>query len=70
MAPEGVEEVEPCKDTAEDTKSNHETLKYQLLGPSLNKAGQKSVDQSKVRRLILLSPHGLCCVNLTQNRRC
>lgn len=26
----------------------HETLKYSLLGPSLLKAGQDSVDQSKV----------------------
>lgn len=25
------------------------TLKYQLLGPSLTKAGQDAVDQSKVR---------------------
>lgn len=27
----------------------HETLKYHLLGPSLTKAGQDSVDQQKVR---------------------
>ncbi len=26
----------------------HETLKYSLLGPSLLKAGQDSVDQTKV----------------------
>lgn len=26
----------------------HDTLKYHLLGPSLTKAGQDSVDQSKV----------------------
>lgn len=28
--------------------SAHDTLKYSLLGPSLLKAGQESVDQSKV----------------------
>lgn len=29
---------------------NHDTLKYHLLGPSLTKAGQDSVDQIKVSR--------------------
>lgn len=28
----------------------HDTLKYQLLGPSLTKAGQDDVDQRKVSR--------------------
>ena len=28
--------------------AEHDTLKYQLLGPSLTKAGQDSVDQQKV----------------------
>lgn len=28
--------------------ANHDTLKYHLLGPSLTKAGQDSVDQQKV----------------------
>ena len=27
---------------------DHESLKYQLLGPSLTKAGQDTVDQQKV----------------------
>lgn len=27
----------------------HDTLKYHLLGPSLTKAGQDSVDQAKVQ---------------------
>ena len=27
---------------------DHETLKYHLLGPSLTKAGQDTVDQQKV----------------------
>lgn len=29
--------------------TEHDTLKYHLLGPSLTKAGQDSVDQQKVR---------------------
>ena len=29
---------------------NHDSLKYQLLGPSLTKAGQDTVDQQKVGR--------------------
>jgi DNA polymerase kappa len=33
---------------------DYETLKYQLLGPSLTKAGQDSVDQQKVG-LVMLS---------------
>jgi DNA polymerase kappa len=43
-------------DEAADEKSDSpkgeedfETLKYQLLGPSLTKAGQDAVDQQKVR---------------------
>lgn len=28
--------------------NEHDTLKYHLLGPSLTKAGQDSVDQQKV----------------------
>lgn len=30
-------------------EEDHESLKYQLLGPSLTKAGQDAVDQQKVR---------------------
>lgn len=33
---------------AETVVSDHDTLKYHLLGPSLTKAGQDSVDQQKV----------------------
>ena len=32
----------------ENPTSDHETLKYHLLGPSLTKAGQDKVDQQKV----------------------
>lgn len=40
----------PGSDAKPDVVSNEdfETLKYQLLGPSLTKAGQDSVDQQKV----------------------
>jgi DNA polymerase kappa len=31
-----------------DSSDSHDTLKYSLLGPSLTKAGQDSVDQQKV----------------------
>lgn len=35
--------------TIEKTEvAEHDTLKYHLLGPSLTKAGQDSVDQQKV----------------------
>ena len=43
----------------------HDTLKYHLLGPSLTKAGQDSVDQQKVGlsqvllELLLISGKGL-----------
>jgi len=40
---------------------NHDTLKYHLLGPSLTKAGQDSVDQTKVRKPVALGKH--CTIN-------
>lgn len=47
---------EPANENDEDRKEqsepageeDYETLKYQLLGPSLTKAGQDAVDQQKV----------------------
>ena len=41
---------------AEDTTDgavDDDTLKYQLLGPSLTKAGQDAVDQRKVRFVMM-----------------
>ncbi|KAK3322065.1 hypothetical protein B0H66DRAFT_187340 [Apodospora peruviana] len=38
--------------------SNHESLKYSLLGPSLTKAGQDLVDQSKVSEIIYSTSKG------------
>ena len=37
-----------AKDVALKEEDTHDTLKYQLLGPSLTKAGQDAVDQTKV----------------------
>lgn len=44
----------------EDLKQlvDHETLKYHLLGPSLTKAGQDSVDQQKVSEVIYNASKG------------
>lgn len=43
----------PGSDQAPESNKDSETLKYQLLGPSLTKAGQDSVDQRKVRLIIV-----------------
>lgn len=40
---------QPESAPAEDS----DTLKYQLLGPSLTKAGQDAVDQQKVRLMVV-----------------
>ncbi|SPO06166.1 related to DNA polymerase IV, DNA-damage-inducibile protein dinP [Cephalotrichum gorgonifer] len=39
-------------------RHDHDTLKYQLLGPSLTKAGQDSVDQTKVAEIIYNTSKG------------
>ncbi|KAI1353463.1 hypothetical protein F5Y01DRAFT_277168 [Xylaria sp. FL0043] len=46
-----------AKDT-EPESGEHQTLKYHLLGPSLTKAGQDSVDQSKVSEIIYNASKG------------
>ncbi|KAI9832612.1 MAG: hypothetical protein M1826_001562 [Phylliscum demangeonii] len=44
---------------AENASANeHESLKYQLLGPSLTKAGQDTVDQHKVSQIIYNASKG------------
>ncbi|OTA76961.1 hypothetical protein M434DRAFT_25975 [Hypoxylon sp. CO27-5] len=45
-------------DKLEQDDRQHETLKYHLLGPSLTKAGQDSVDQSKVSEIIYNASKG------------
>ncbi|KAL6716694.1 hypothetical protein ACLMJK_006262 [Lecanora helva] len=46
------------KDAANNAVSEHDTLKYHLLGPSLTKAGQDSVDQQKVSEIIYNASKG------------
>ncbi|KAK7756895.1 hypothetical protein SLS62_000911 [Diatrype stigma] len=43
---------------ADIAKHEHDTLKYHLLGPSLTKAGQDSVDQTKVSEIIYNASKG------------
>ncbi|KAI0006313.1 impB/mucB/samB family protein [Xylariaceae sp. FL0662B] len=44
--------------TENSGSEQHDTLKYHLLGPSLTKAGQDSVDQSKVSEIIYNASKG------------
>ncbi|KAI0466198.1 hypothetical protein F4859DRAFT_335656 [Xylaria cf. heliscus] len=44
--------------TTEPEPGRHQTLKYHLLGPSLTKAGQDAVDQSKVSEIIYNASKG------------
>ncbi|RYO93700.1 hypothetical protein DL762_000905 [Monosporascus cannonballus] len=55
--PAPIEEDAYNEDTA-DAKQEHDTLKYSLLGPSLTKAGQDSVDQTKVSEIIYNASKG------------
>ncbi|RYP13835.1 hypothetical protein DL765_006707 [Monosporascus sp. GIB2] len=55
--PVPIEEDAYNEDTA-DAKQEHDTLKYSLLGPSLTKAGQDSVDQTKVSEIIYNASKG------------
>ncbi|KAL7620597.1 hypothetical protein AAE478_009592 [Parahypoxylon ruwenzoriense] len=50
----------PEADRPKDDKDHHQhnTLKYHLLGPSLTKAGQDSVDQSRVSEIIYSASKG------------
>lgn len=54
--PELQEEVH--KTAADQVVSEHDTLKYHLLGPSLTKAGQDTVDQQKVSDVIYNASKG------------
>ncbi|KAJ5109597.1 hypothetical protein N7532_002242 [Penicillium argentinense] len=59
MAGEGDGHAEPSED---------DTLKYQLLGPSLTKAGQDAVDQQKVSEIIYNASKGSKFFNHEQER--
>lgn len=50
--------AEADTDTPNQEANQHDTLKYHLLGPSLTKAGQDSVDQSKVSEIIYNASKG------------
>ncbi|KAI0105808.1 hypothetical protein F4814DRAFT_442222 [Daldinia grandis] len=49
---------EPEVEGSKQDDCQHNTLKYSLLGPSLTKAGQDSVDQSKVSEIIYNASKG------------
>ncbi|KAH8881653.1 DNA/RNA polymerase [Thozetella sp. PMI_491] len=57
-APRGDASVEAEKLDPKQDAQEHESLKYHLLGPSLTKAGQDSVDQSKVSEIIYNASKG------------
>ncbi|KAH8669577.1 DNA-directed polymerase-like protein kappa [Tricladium varicosporioides] len=48
--------------------NEHDTLKYSLLGPSLTKSGQDSVDQNKVSEIIYNASKGSKYFNNEENR--
>ncbi|KAB5566973.1 hypothetical protein GE09DRAFT_1108839 [Coniochaeta sp. 2T2.1] len=52
------DDAQPTSAADANSNSNHESLKYSLLGPSLTKAGQDSVDQSKVSEIIYSTSKG------------
>ncbi|KXH53264.1 impB/mucB/samB family protein [Colletotrichum salicis] len=60
----------PLDEVPEDVHgtSEHETLKYSLLGPSLTKSGQDSVDQSKVSEIIYNASKGSKFFNREEER--
>ncbi|KAI0438250.1 hypothetical protein F4803DRAFT_103925 [Xylaria telfairii] len=50
--------AEANDNATEPESGQHQTLKYHLLGPSLTKAGQDAVDQSKVSEIIYNASKG------------
>ncbi|MCJ1301506.1 hypothetical protein MMC08_004307 [Hypocenomyce scalaris] len=55
--PRAATDIPPMIATGADV-AEHDTLKYHLLGPSLTKAGQDSVDQQKVSEIIYNASKG------------
>ncbi|KAH9903743.1 impB/mucB/samB family protein [Xylariomycetidae sp. FL2044] len=53
-----VDDVAALEADLTEAVKEHDTLKYHLLGPSLTKAGQDSVDQSKVSEVIYNASKG------------
>ncbi|CAA9965241.1 dna-directed polymerase [Pyrenophora teres f. maculata] len=59
MTPSGPSRDNPDRPQLDRSASNeHDSLKYHLLGPSLTKAGQDSVDQTKVAEIIYNASKG------------
>ncbi|PKS08698.1 hypothetical protein jhhlp_004751 [Lomentospora prolificans] len=58
--PDNTESEENIPEPKPNTEAEgtHDTLKYQLLGPSLTKAGQDSVNQTKVAEIIYNASRG------------
>ncbi|KAF7885737.1 uncharacterized protein EAF02_004246 [Botrytis sinoallii] len=54
--------------TPEKDENEHKSLKYSLLGPSLTKSGQDSVDQSKVSEIIYNASKGSKYFNHEEER--
>lgn len=54
---------------AQAVVSEHDTLKYHLLGPSLTKAGQDSVDQQKVATVMPCKQCASCLLTLAVDLR-
>ncbi|GLA32657.1 DNA/RNA polymerase [Aspergillus phoenicis ATCC 13157] len=69
MEPSGEEPNDDAKASSNaESVEDYETLKYQLLGPSLTKAGQDAVDQRKVSEIIYNASKGSKFFNHEQNR--
>ena len=58
----------PLEETGPHPGTQHHTLKYSLLGPSLTKSGQDGVDQKKVSELIYNASKGSKYFNNEENR--
>lgn len=63
MEPRRETPTDEVSSTSKGVTDGYATLKYQLLGPSLTKAGQDAVDQQKVRAL------ASCIAQATTNLR-
>ncbi|KAL0934867.1 DNA-directed polymerase [Colletotrichum truncatum] len=63
-----LESLEDALSEDEKAIASHGTLKYSLLGPSLTKAGQDSVDQSKVSEIIYNASKGSKFFNREEER--
>lgn len=69
MATEAPSAVAIDTSTSDDPgSSQHHTLKYHLLGPSLTKSGQDNVDQKKVSEIIYNASKGSRFFNNEENK--